>query len=64
MSDDQAAQLEAIATVIEDDKYGYHHVARELRHLARSRALPPLLAPGWLEEPPVAQAPVVNVGSE
>ena len=39
-------------------------VLREnLGNLARSGALPPLLAPGWLEKPPVAQVPVVNVGS-
>jgi len=64
MSDDRAAQVEAIATVIEDDRYGFHRAARELRKLARSRALPPVPAPGWLEEPPVAQAPVVNAGNE
>ena len=60
MSDVRAAQLEAIANVIEDDRYDYHRVARELRNNARSGALPPLPAPGWLEKPPAAQALVVN----
>ena len=64
MSDNRAAHLEAMAPLIEDNQYGYHRVTRELRNLARSTALPPLLAPGWLEEPPVEQAPVANVGND
>ena len=66
MSEDRNAQCQtaAIATVIKDDKYGYHSVAVEIRNIARNTALPTLLAPGWLEEPLVVQAPVVNVGHE
>ena len=64
MTNDRATQLETIATVIEQDHYGYHRAARALRELARSRAAPALPAPGWLEEPPLAQPPVVDVGNE
>ena len=64
MTDDRASQLEAIATVIEQECYGYYRAARALRELARSRVAPPLPAPGWLEEPPVAQPPVVDMGSK
>ena len=64
MTDDRASQLEAIATVLEQECYGYYRAARALRELARSRIDPPLPAPGWLEEPPVAQPPVVDVGNE
>ena len=63
MSNERANQLEAMATVIERDMYNYHRAARALRDLARSRAAPPLPLPGWLEEEPVAQAPVVNVSN-
>ena len=45
MSEDRVAQVEAIATVVEDDKYNYHHAPRELRNIARAGALPPLPAP-------------------
>ena len=64
MSDDRAAQLEAMADIIEGDMYRYNRAALELRNLARSRAAPPVPAPGWLEEPPGAQAPVVPAGNE
>lgn len=64
MTDDRASQLESIATVIEQDCYRYHRAARALRELARSRVAPPLPAPGWLEEPPVAPPPVVDMGNE
>jgi hypothetical protein len=50
MSDDRAAQVEVNATVIEDDKYGPRRAARELRNIARKKALPPLPAPSWLEQ--------------
>ena len=64
MTDDRAAQLETIANIIEKGHYGYYRAAHELRELARSRVTPPLPAPGWLEEPPVAPPPVVDVGNE
>ena len=64
MSDARANQLETMAIVIERDLYGYPAAARELRELARRRGAPPLPAPGWLEEPPVPQPPVVDVGNE
>ena len=64
MSEGQYAQMEAIATVIGDNKNGYHSAARELRHIARNTTLPTLRAPSWLEEPPVVQSPVVNAGDE
>ena len=64
MTDDRAAQLETIANIIEKEHYGYYRAAHELRELARSRVAPPLPAPGWLEEPPVAPPPVVDVGNE
>ena len=62
MSADRASQLEAIATVISKERYGYIRAANALRALARSEA-PALPAPGWLEEPPAAQPPVVDVGN-
>ena len=58
----RATQLEAIATVISKERYGYTRAANALRELARSEA-PALPAPGWLEEPLVAQPPVVDVGN-
>ena len=64
MTADRASQLQAIATVLEKEHYGYYRAARALRELAGTRVPPPLPAPGWLEEPPVAQPPVVNVGNE
>jgi hypothetical protein len=64
MTDDRASQLEAIATVIEKEHYGYYRAARALRDLARSRLAPALPAPGWLEEPPEPPPPVVDVGNE
>lgn len=64
MTDDRASQLEAIATVIEKEHYGYYRAARALRDLARSRAAPALPAPGWLEEPPEPPPPVVDVGNK
>ena len=62
MTAGRAAQLEAIATVISKEQYGYIRAANALRALARSEA-PALPAPGWLEEPPAAQPPVVDVGN-
>lgn len=64
MTDVRAEQLETIATVVARADYGYHLAARALRDLARTRAPPPLPAPGWLEEPPVELPPVVDVGNE
>ena len=40
MNAGRVAKLEAIVTVVEDDKYGYHCVARDLRNIARNAALP------------------------
>ena len=65
MTDDRATQLRTIATVLEREHYGYYRAARSLRELAASRVAPaPLPAPGWLEEAPVEQPPVVNVANE
>ena len=65
MTDDRATQLRTIATVLEREHYGYYQAARSLRELAASRVAPaPLPAPGWLEEAPVEQPPVVNVANE
>ena len=64
MTDDRASQLERMATVLEQECYGYFRAARALRDLARCRVAPPLPAPGWLEEPPMAPPPVVNLGNE
>ena len=64
MTDDRASQLQTIATVIEREHYGYYRAARALRDLAATRVASPLPAPGWLEEAPVEQPPVINVGNE
>ena len=64
MTDARAAQLEAIATVIEKDAYGYRRAARALRDLANSRTAPSLPALGWLEKPPEMQVPVTYDGNE
>ena len=64
MTDDRASQLQTIATVLEREHYGYYRAARALRDLAATRVAPPLPAPGWLEEAPVEQPPVINVGNE
>jgi hypothetical protein len=49
MSEDRVAQLKDIASVIVDDKYGCHHIARELSNIALNTALPTLDSPGWIE---------------
>ena len=65
MTDGRADQLLTIAFVLEKEHYQLYRAAQALRELARSRAAAPALpAPGWLEEPPVAPPPVVDVGNE
>lgn len=64
MTDARAAQLEAMATVYEKRAYGYYRAARALRDLARCTQAPPVPAPGWLDEPAMAQPPVVDAGNE
>ena len=64
MTEARAVQLETIATIIEQEHYGCTRAAHALGEIARSTDAPQAPAPGWLQEPPVAQPPVVDLGNQ